>query len=1365
MDVRRVGAILALALLAGSLGWLVAPVGSPDSLRVLPPVVEAPLRVPGAAALPPPPATVPGAQQFHDGSRWRSVFWASDELRVHVQPGTDPGTVLPGSPIEDWNGAAFTTRGASLDFDGFTRRARELQSQAGVLDVRPVFYRSATALENRQGPRLFLSTQVLATLPAGTNAAAAASRLGVRLIANLRIKADTHVFQASEPLGALGLASALLEKEGALVAIPQFTMMPRKVGIPITTVTDPNYSQQWHLKNTGQGGGLAGEDVRAEEAWDITFGAGAVIGVIDDGVQRTHPDLSANYLATSSFDFDNNDFDPSPAPHVPPSGGVDPNDDHGTAVTGVAAAVNNNAIGVTGIAPKAKFAGLRLTSLIGAPSGISDAQVAAAMSHDNDVIQIKTNSWTFSGDGALDLFDRPFTDDAINTGWTSDRGGKGVIYLFAAGNSGQTSASSTPGFNDNVNYSAFGNRRQIISVGATDNTGVHSFYSNPGAALLVCAPSDGGTLGIATTDRTGTNGYNTASGTAGNYTISSGASAFGGTSSATPLVAGVVALMLSANPNLSARDVQHILVLTARKLDGLNSSWFTNGANRKVSHLYGHGVVDAGAAVRMAKAFPYAKPEQVVSASATVGVDIPDGPGPNGVSGGVVSSTLTLPALNALRVEHVEVVFNATHESIGNLRVRLTHGPTTDLLANQRRQDTNVDYVNWQFMSTLHWGESSAGDWILQVDDLSNSKIGKFNDWTLRVYGTPIDSTAPVAGTVKDGPGVDIAAQSSGTTLSANWTGFSDPESNLVYDWAIGTTPGGTQLQPFQSAAYATSASATGLSLVSGTTYYVTVRATNFEGLQSQATSNGVLVDTDPPLAPGSASVTPSLIQTGDLHVSWTVPTDPGGSGVASYTVQRSVDGGAFSTVASVTTTSYDDVSPGEGSYRYQIQAVDGVGNVGSFSGITGTAVVDRTAPNTTITGNPPNPSGNANPTFTFSATEANCTFSYQLDGGAATSNGTSTTVTLLGLAPGSHTFQVHATDAAGNVDATPASYTWNIPRIVADSVGPFMNSFDSSLAFSNWTVTSTGAPAWAVDATPGTILGSAPAYASAPSSLNYNSGTNYQTAAVANSGTATSPLIDISGLPATGWLRFMCNYDTDTTGTATDQRIFKIMSPDLGTTRATMQFSGSGASPLGCGAAGSWHEHAIPFNVLWGTTFKLQITFDTVDGNANTGAGWFIDDLEFSDLLVAGLNQYSAGGTAPIAIGAAAGDNALEFRGLISQAATGLVKVEVEVAEVGSSFTGTATGSAQGSAGASVTIATTIAVTGNYRWRARTQTLPAGVPSGWMEFGANPSGDIDFQVTSLAGSGGGGGGGCGMTGLEWIAALGLLRMFGRRRR
>jgi len=222
---------------------------------------------------------------------------------------------------------------------------------------------------------------------------------------------------------------------------------------------------------------------------------------------------------------------------------------HGTPVAGVAAASGNNNLGVTGVAPDAELAGLRLL----AAERVNPIQIADALysSELNQEIDIYNNSWKPPA-----FWSDPEALSALETGVTAGRDGLGNIYVFGAGNDWRKKS-------ENVNYNAFANSRYTIAVGAIDHKGRKSEYSQEGASLLVTAPSSNkkngnNKVGITTTDLVGSEGYNV-NGSDLDYTND-----FGGTSSATPVVSGVVALMLEVNQDLTWRDVQHILVETAK---------------------------------------------------------------------------------------------------------------------------------------------------------------------------------------------------------------------------------------------------------------------------------------------------------------------------------------------------------------------------------------------------------------------------------------------------------------------------------------------------------------------------------------------------------------------------------------------------------------------------------------------------------------------------------------------------------------------------------------------------------------------------------------------------------------------------------
>lgn len=225
---------------------------------------------------------------------------------------------------------------------------------------------------------------------------------------------------------------------------------------------------------------------------------------------------------------------------------------------------------------------------------------------------------------------------------------------------------------------------------------------------------------IPTTDLTGSLGSST-----GDYT-----SSFGDTSAAAPLVSGVIALMLKANPNLTWRDVQYILVTTASQNDPTDSDWTTNGAGHLVNHKYGFGAIDAYAAVNAARNWTTVAPEVSISSGIiNVNQAIPDDD-PEGIT-----STFTIS--DDIQIESVAVTFDATHTFRGDLKIVLTSPDGTESVLAEQHDDSGDDY-NWVFTSVRHWGESAVGEWELTVSDLAGGDVGTWNSWELEIYGVPL---------------------------------------------------------------------------------------------------------------------------------------------------------------------------------------------------------------------------------------------------------------------------------------------------------------------------------------------------------------------------------------------------------------------------------------------------------------------------------------------------------------------------------------------------------------------------------------------------------------------------------------------------
>ena len=274
--------------------------------------------------------------------------------------------------------------------------------------------------------------------------------------------------------------------------------------------SDPLYGLQWHLKNTGQYGwdgssGKAGEDINVEPVWaacsdGTCHGEGEYVAVVDDGMQIAHPDLQANVSNTvgrQSYDYVSGSYgDPTP---------TDPGDAHGTAVSGIIAARDANDIGGRGVAPRAGLVGYNLLQ------NSSAANEGDAMTRQDDQVAIYSNSWGPTDGTGLLAESSSTWKSAIDTGLSSGRGGLGAIYVWAAGN-GCEPSSSDPSvcLADNSNFDGYANHHGIIAVGAVNDQGTRSSYSEKGANLWVSAP--GGeycdTHTIVTTDLTGTNGFN-----------------------------------------------------------------------------------------------------------------------------------------------------------------------------------------------------------------------------------------------------------------------------------------------------------------------------------------------------------------------------------------------------------------------------------------------------------------------------------------------------------------------------------------------------------------------------------------------------------------------------------------------------------------------------------------------------------------------------------------------------------------------------------------------------------------------------------------------------------------------------------------
>lgn len=479
---------------------------------------------------------------------------------------------------------------------------------------------------------------------------------------------------------------------------------------------DPLYSSQWHLSMIGRLGFGSGSTNFAgiERVWADYTGQKINVGIWDDGVQKTHWDLDANYDSSRQVTISGTLNNGQPLSSY---------DGHGTSVAGLIAA-ENNGLGGIGEAFNASITAIRI---FGGKDDINSAWSRYLLTLDS-LGQFDVTNHSYGGEPDFSL-----SGDVAKfaTASISGRHNLGTLNVKSAGNS-----------NVDGNGEALDASRYTVTVAALDNDGQVTSYSTYGAHILVSAPA-----GSVTTDLLGNNkGYDGLLN--GDYTND-----FGGTSAAGPITAGVITLMLSANNTLGWRDVQNILAYSAVGTGSIsggittneNFAWKLNGANNwngaglHYSEDYGYGMVNAFNAVRMAEVWSIMNPAAATSSNEILaktstflpGKSIPD----------LTTTTFAFNVSDNINLEHVALTLKLTHTKFTNLRINLISpdGTSMSLYDGSSGTASTSDYgLTYTFGLDGFRGESSFGTWTLKIQDIIKKDSGTLNSVTFTGYGSTI---------------------------------------------------------------------------------------------------------------------------------------------------------------------------------------------------------------------------------------------------------------------------------------------------------------------------------------------------------------------------------------------------------------------------------------------------------------------------------------------------------------------------------------------------------------------------------------------------------------------------------------------------
>lgn len=476
---------------------------------------------------------------------------------------------------------------------------------------------------------------------------------------------------------------------------------------------DPFYKDQWYLENTGQFGGKVGIDVNVKSVWEQGYlGTGISIGILDDPVDHTHPDLKDNITAERVKDF-----------------GMQPCSGHGTNVAGVIAA-RDNGIGIQGIAPRATLYSYGVITGSGSENTASFyANIAKACNSSEHTTIAVYN-------GSIGTVDQTYNapNQAIYAAFEkvtrAGFGGLGSSLVFAAGNGGAF------GF---ANNSFLLNHYATIAVNSVVKTGeiLSVLGGQRGANLWLLGPTAlGSSDKYITTDPVGDCGVK------GNYK-----DPFGATSGAAPMVTGTVALLRQINPKLTWRDVKLILAESANKTPTGGQTYKVTGkmySNPSKDQMYestsGFGIVDATAAMNLAKKWTLLPPMKTFEAETKTEVDAR-------AKNVFHTSPLTVSGSTVSYIESVTIIMTveksaeATVLNEWDLQLISPDGKESIMYYNPGVGSLKISYLDtdtdtmYLLANNFLGSKAINGNWQLKIRRAVDGGITKIKSWKIIIRG------------------------------------------------------------------------------------------------------------------------------------------------------------------------------------------------------------------------------------------------------------------------------------------------------------------------------------------------------------------------------------------------------------------------------------------------------------------------------------------------------------------------------------------------------------------------------------------------------------------------------------------------------